>query len=160
MRFVRCPSCNTELRLTAVSSRVPDTPFPPSASGLDRSLGDSRIPMTPPGLGDAPPSPLSAYDAFAALGDVPSPPSPAYDADAWERRRSHPGLPPPAPPQASVEVEVVPPTAPQPPVTWAEMIAIEKDEGEDEDTGEHKQMGNGDGSVGSDAQSGKRPRRE
>ncbi len=189
--------------------------------------------MTPPGLGDAPPSPLSAYDAFAALGDVPSPPSPAYDADAWERRRSHPGLPPPvvwktqaeaedemnqylnrdsssnsseqpvqpsageqpppaapppaappaattgglpppAAPQAAVEVEVMhhslqlpPPAEPQAPVavvTPADEGDREEErapgEGEDEDTGEHKEMGNGDGSVGSEEQSGKRPRLE
>ncbi len=154
--------------------------------------------MTPPGLGDAPPSPLSAYEQY-----VPSPPSPAYDADAWERRRSHPGLPPPAAPQAAVVQPAAPPPAAPPAATTgglpppaAPQAAVEDEvmrhslqlpppaepqasvavvtpadegdreeerapgEGEDEDTGEHKEMGNGDGSVGSEEQSGKRPRLE
>jgi hypothetical protein len=186
-RFVRCPNCNWELRLTRVDLRVPNTPFPASSSGPQQAAASS---MQPPALGDSPLSP--AYDPAAGdsmLGSSPKVevvlPTPTLSGSSDSEYWPHPGgsaAPPDPPPASPLDSSVplrhrklstaaaseAPPgssgadssAAPQPPATLAELFGTAEDEVKDEDTGEHKEMGNGDGSVGSEEQSGKRPRLE
>ena len=131
-------------------------------AGVSAALGSELAPAAP---SDGLPPPAAPQAAVVQ----PAAPPPAAPPAATTG-----GLPPPAAPQAAVEDEVMrhslqlpPPAEPQASVavvTPADEGDREEErapgEGEDEDTGEHKEMGNGDGSVGSEEQSGKRPRLE